>query len=98
MRDIGIDGETDPGRYVAARTGTLHERLTLAAGRAARGELDGVEIEDGKLFIARTPPVVPEAARDLALRLNGMLPRALSIRWSGIDRPPQAHYVVPSFR
>ncbi len=74
-RDMGIDGETDPSRYVATRTATLRERLTLVAERAARGELDGVEIEDGKLFIARTPPVVPEAARDLALRLNGMLPR-----------------------
>jgi TnpA family transposase len=74
-RDTSIDGETDPGRYVAARTETLRERLTLVSGRAARGELDGVEIDDGKLFIARTPPVVPEAARDLALRLNGMLPR-----------------------
>lgn len=74
-RDTGIDGVTDPGRYVGTRTAALHERLTLVAGRAARGELDGVEIEDGKLFIARTPPVVPEAARDLALRLNGMLPR-----------------------
>ena len=53
----------------------MRERLTFVAERAARGELDGVEIEDGKLFIARTPPAVPEAARDLALRLNGMLPR-----------------------
>ena len=74
-RDMGIDGETDPGRYIATRTAALRERLTFVAERAARGELDGVEIEDGKLFIARTPPVVPEAARDLALRLNGMLPR-----------------------
>jgi hypothetical protein len=53
----------------------LRERLTFVAERAGRGELDGVEIEDGKLFIARTPPAVPEAARDLALRLNGLLPR-----------------------
>jgi TnpA family transposase len=75
-RDIGIDGETDPGRYIASRTAALRERLTYVADRAGRGELDGVEIEDGKLFIARTPPTVPEAARDLALRLNGMLPRA----------------------
>jgi TnpA family transposase len=74
-RDMGIDGEADPSRYVTARSAMLHERLTLVAGRAARGDLDGVEIEDGKLFIARTPPIVPEAARDLALRLNGMLPR-----------------------
>jgi TnpA family transposase len=74
-RDTGIDGETDPGRYVATRTATLRERLTFVAERAARGELDGVEIEDGRLFIARTPPVVPEAARNLALQLNGMLPR-----------------------
>jgi hypothetical protein len=28
------------------------------AARADRGELDGVEIEDGKLYIARTKPVV----------------------------------------
>ena len=74
-RDTGIDGETDPGRYIASRTAALHERLTFVAERAGRGELDGVEIEDGKLYIARTPPAVPEAARDLALRLNGMLPR-----------------------
>ena len=74
-RDMGIDGETDPGRYIATRTAALRERLTFVADRVARGELDGVEIEGGKLFIARTPPSVPEAARDLALRLNGMLPR-----------------------
>ena len=36
--------------------------------RAARGELDGVEIEDGALYIARMKPAVPEAARDLAIR------------------------------
>jgi TnpA family transposase len=74
-RDMGIDGETDPGRYIATRTEALRKRLTLVAERAGRDELDGVEIEDGKLFIARTPPVVPEAARDLALRLNELLPR-----------------------
>jgi TnpA family transposase len=74
--DTGIGGETDPVRYVAGRTAALRERLTFVADRAARGDLDGVEIEDGKLFIARTPPAVPEAARDLSLRLNGMLPRA----------------------
>ena len=75
-RDTGIDGETDPGRYIASRTAALRERLTFVADRAGRGELDGVEIEDGKLFIARTPPAVPDTARDLAHRLNGMLPRA----------------------
>ncbi|HTR79426.1 MAG TPA: Tn3 family transposase, partial [Gemmatimonadaceae bacterium] len=74
-RETVIEGETDPGRYIVARTAVLRERLTLVAERAARGDLDGVEIEDGKLFIARTPPAVPEAARDLAARLNGMLPR-----------------------
>jgi TnpA family transposase len=74
-RDMGIDGETDPERYMTARTAALREHLTSVAEHAARGELDGVEIEDGELFIARTPPTVPEAARDLALRLNGMLPR-----------------------
>jgi TnpA family transposase len=72
---MGIDGETDPARYIAARTASLREHLTFVAERAARGDLDGVEIEDGKLFIARTPPAVPETARELALQLNGMLPR-----------------------
>ena len=75
MRDTGIAGETDPARYVAARAATLHERLNFVADRASRGDLDGAEIEDGRLYIARIPLAVPDAARDLALRLNGMLPR-----------------------
>jgi Tn3 transposase DDE domain len=54
----------------------MHERLNFVVARAARGELDGVEIEDGKLYIARLKPTAPDAARDLAIRLNGMLPRA----------------------
>ncbi len=53
----------------------MHERLTFVAGRAERGELDGVEIENGKLYIARIKPVVPDAARLLANQLEGLLPR-----------------------
>jgi TnpA family transposase len=75
-QNIGIGDETDPDRYVASRAAALHERLNFVAGRAARGELDDVEIEDGKLYISRLKPTVPDAARDLAIRLNGMLPRA----------------------
>lgn len=71
----GIAGETDPARYVAARAALLHEQLTYVASRAARQELDGVEIEEGKLYIARTKPVTPDAARLLAARLEGLLPR-----------------------
>ena len=71
----GIGGETDPARYVAARAGLLHEQLTYVASRAARQELDGVEIEEGKLYIARTKPVTPDAARVLAARLESLLPR-----------------------
>ena len=76
----------EPARYIAGRAATLHKRLNFVADRASRGDLDGVEIEDGKLYIARIPLVVPDAARDLALRLNGMLPRAritevLRVRW-----------------
>lgn len=70
-----IDGETDPARYVATRGTLLHERLQFVAACAARGELDGVEIEAGKLYIARTKPVTPEAARLLAARLESLLPR-----------------------
>lgn len=72
---VGIGGETDPARYVAARAALLHEQLTYVASRAARQELDGVEIEEGKLYIARTKPVTPDAARVLAARLEGLLPR-----------------------
>jgi TnpA family transposase len=74
-RNIGIGQETDPTRFMEDRAAALHERLNFVMARAARGELDGVEIEDGALYIARMKAAVPEAARDLAIRLNGMLPR-----------------------
>jgi len=73
--DRGIAGEADPDSYIAARAALLHERLQFVAACAARGELDGVEIEDGSLYIARTKPTVPDAARLMAGRLYGMLPR-----------------------
>jgi TnpA family transposase len=76
LRDVTIEDEVGPERYIAGRAAALHERLNFVAARAARGELDGVEIEDGDLYIARSKPTVPDAARDLAIRLNGMLPRA----------------------
>ena len=75
-QNVGIGNEIDPDRYVPGRAAALHERLNFVTARAARGELDGVEIEDGKLYIARLKPTVPDAARDLAVRLNSMLPRA----------------------
>ena len=71
----GIGGETDPDRYVATRAALLHDRLQWVAACAARGDLDGVEIEEGKLYIARTRPTAPEAARPLAARLESLLPR-----------------------
>jgi hypothetical protein len=71
---VGIAGEADPERYLVARAGLLHERLQFVAACAGRGELDGVEIEDGSLYIARTKPTVPDAARIMAGRLYGMLP------------------------
>jgi len=74
-RNVGIDQETDANRFMENRAAALHECLNLVMAQAARGELDGVEIEDGALYIARMKPAVPEAARDLAIRLNGMLPR-----------------------
>ena len=70
-----IGGEVDPERYVAARAALLHERLTAVADLAARGALDGVEIEEGELYVARARPAVPDEARLWADRLYGMLPR-----------------------
>jgi len=74
-RNVGIGQETDANRFMEGRAAALHERLNFVMARAARGDLDGVEIEDGALYITRMKPAVPEAARDLAIRLNGMLPR-----------------------
>ena len=71
----GIGGEANLERYIAARAALLHERMLFAAARAERGELDGVEIENGTLYVARTKPILPDAARLLADRLYGMLPR-----------------------
>ena len=68
-------GIGDPAQFMKTRAAALHERLNFVMARAARGELDGVEIEDGALYIARMKPAVPDAARNLAIRLNGMLPR-----------------------
>ena len=72
----GIGGEADPASYIAVRAAMLHDQLTFVAACAERGELDGVEIEEGRLYIARMKPSVPEAARPVAARLYGMLPRA----------------------
>ncbi len=69
-------GETDPDRYVAGRAAGLHERLAFVGARAGRGELNGVEIEEGRLYIARIKPAVPDAVRPLADRLYTLLPRA----------------------
>jgi hypothetical protein len=98
----------NPGRYVASRTAALRERLTFVADRAGRGELDGVEIEDGKLFIARTPPAVPDVVE---LRCSwafvsghelGVFERAALTEPPGPARPPARKYcpsndeIVPS--
>jgi TnpA family transposase len=71
--DIG--GENDPDRYIKMRARALDERLTHVAHCAAQGDLDGVEIEEGKIYIARAKPNVPEEARMLATRLYSTLPR-----------------------
>jgi hypothetical protein len=53
----------------------LYETAVLAALRDRLKGSDSVEIEGGKLYIARTKPVVPDAARLLANQLEGLLPR-----------------------
>ena len=74
-RNLGMGQEIDPSQFIKTRAAILHEQLNVVMRQAARAELDGVEIEDGALYIARMKAAVPEAARDLAIQLNGMLPR-----------------------
>lgn len=81
---------TDPERSLAALASLLHERLRCVAACAARGELDGVEIEDGTLCIARTKPTLPDVARLLAgrtwRRRSGSLPASPML--APLTRPP----------
>jgi hypothetical protein len=70
-----IGSENELSRYLAARAGVLHDRLVFVGAFAGRGELDGVEIEEDRLYIARIKPAVPDAVRLMADRLYGTLPR-----------------------
>src|SRR5215472_1911330 len=89
--NVGIDQETDATRYMNDRAAALHDRLNFVMARAARGDLDGVEIEDGTLYIARAKPAVPDAARDLAIRLNAcqgcVSPRFSAMSMAGPGMP-----------
>ena len=48
-RNLGIGQESDPAQFMRAWAATLHEQLNVVMARAAHGELDGVEVEDGAL-------------------------------------------------
>ena len=85
----------DPGRYIAARAVLLHERLLFVATCAERGELDGVEIEAGRLYGMLPRVRVTEVVSDVAaatgfaacfiLGENGLTPEAFAAR------PSQGH-------
>lgn len=61
--------------WLARRGAELDERLKYLACRLRRGELEGVELRDGRLYVASVKAATPPEAEALATRIDAMLPR-----------------------
>jgi TnpA family transposase len=63
--------------WLASRGAELDRRLKRFARRLRRGELEGVELRDGRLHVAPVKATTPPEAEALAVRIDAMLPQAL---------------------
>jgi TnpA family transposase len=70
--ELGLPTTAD--EWLAARGRELDHRLKRFAHRLRRGELEGVELRDGRLRIAPVKAATPPEADVLADRLDAMLP------------------------
>jgi hypothetical protein len=62
--------------WLARRGAELDRRLRRFARRLRRGELEGVELRDGRLHVASVKAATPPEAEALAARIAAMLPHA----------------------
>jgi TnpA family transposase len=62
--------------WLASRGAELHRRLKHFGRRLRRGELEGVELRDGRLHVAPVKATTPPEAEALAVRIDAMLPQA----------------------
>ncbi len=71
--EMGLPATAD--EWLAARGAELDRRLKGFARRLRRGELEGVELRDGRLHVSPVKAATPPEADALADRIDAMLPR-----------------------
>jgi TnpA family transposase len=72
--ELGLPLSAD--EWLAAKGQELDQRLRRFARRLKRGELEGVELRDGRLHITPVKASAPPEARTFADRLDALLPAA----------------------
>ena len=70
--ELGLPATAD--EWLAARGAELDRRLKRFARRLQRGELEGVELRDGRLHVTPVKADTPPEAEALADRIDAMLP------------------------
>ena len=73
LADSGI--QTDAAAWVAERRQRLHARPADVGTKLARGRLEGVRLDNGRLRITPHDPVTPAAASRLDAAIDGLMPR-----------------------
>ena len=67
--------ETDAGVWLARRREWLHERLGEVGAKLARGQLEGVRLENARVRITPHDAVTPPAAERLDRAIDALMPR-----------------------